>query len=97
MATQITQIDNVENGTTILRVEGEMFQDDATLLQRIALDIRSTIGGRVIIDLADLAFLDSDAAPMLKQVAGVEGISIEGIEIFLQGAVNIAERHHEFD
>ncbi len=95
MATQINQIDNVETSTTRLRIEGEMFQEDATLLQRIAMNIRSTVNPHVIIDLADLAFLDSDAAPMLKQLADVDGVTIEGIEIFLQTAVNIAERHHE--
>ncbi len=95
MATQINQIDNVETGTTTLRIEGDMFQEDAKLLQRIATDIRSNTGNKIVIDLADLDFLDSDAASTLRRLADIEGIGIEGIEIFLQAAVNSAERHHD--
>lgn len=95
MATQINQIDNVEVRTTILRIEGEMFQDDAKLVDRIAKEIRSDIGNKIVIDLADLDFLDSDAASTLRQLADLDGFAIEGIEIFLQAAVNNAERSHD--
>ena len=95
MATQINQIDNVETRTTTLRIEGEMFQDDAKLLSRIAKEIRSDSGNKIVIDLADLDFLDSDAAPTLRQMADLDGFAIEGIEIFLQAAVNNAERNHD--
>ena len=79
----------------MLRIEGEMFQEDAKLLERIAMNIRSNIGNKVVIDLADLDFLDSDAASTLRHLADLEGVAIEGIEIFLQAAVNSAERHHD--
>ena len=93
MATQIKQIDHADSSLTILRVEGEMFHEDAALLDRIAVEIRSETGNRIAIDLADLDFLDSDAAPILRRLANIDGFEIEGMEIFLQSAVNNAERH----
>ena len=92
MATQITQVDDAETGTTILRIEGEMFHEDAVLLERIVAAIGSETGNRITIDLADLDFLDSDAAPCWRRLAELEhGFEIEGMEIFLQSAVNDAE------
>ena len=91
MATQITQID--DNDKTTLRVDGEMSREDAVLIERIAVGIRSDTGNNITIDLADLDFLDSEAAPILKRLAELEGFTIEGVEIFLQSAVNNAERH----
>ena len=93
MATHINQIDHDEIRTSTLRVEGEMFYEDAVLLERIAVEIRSETGNKVAIDLADLDFLDSDAAPILRRLAELEGFAIEGMEIFLQTAVDSVERH----
>ncbi len=92
MATQINQIDDDLNGRTTLRVEGELLGDDARLLERISLEIRAESSNNVIIDLADLDFLDSDAAPILRHLDSLDGISIVGIEIFLQSVVNEVER-----
>lgn len=93
MATHITQIDDSEHRTTILRVEGEMLLDDALLLERIASDIQTELDTSVTIDLADLDFLDSDSAAVLRRIDGRTGVRIQGIEIFLQTAVNSAERN----
>lgn len=93
MPTQINQIDHAEIRTTMLRVDGEMFQQDAELLERIAVEIRSDTGNKIVIDLADLDFLDSDAAPILRRLDDLDGFAIEGMETFLQSAVNSAERH----
>ena len=93
MATQIKQIDDTQNRKTTLRVSGEMFYEDAVLLERIAVGIRSQTANDVTIDLADLDFLDSDAAPILKRLVNLDGFAIDGIEIFLQTVVNDVERH----
>ena len=93
MATHITQIDDSEHRTTILRVEGEIMLDDALLLERIASDIQTELDTSVTIDLADLDFLDSEAAVVLRRLEGRLGFRFEGIEVFLQTAVNAAERH----
>jgi anti-anti-sigma regulatory factor len=90
MPTQITQRES--NGRTYLRVEGDMLIDDAVLLERIAAEIQEDSGAPVTIDLADLDFLDSESGSILKRLDNKEGISIEGLEIFLQSAIDAAER-----
>jgi anti-anti-sigma regulatory factor len=92
MPTQITQSECANGDGTILRVEGEMMLDDAVVLEKIALEIQGDSGRDVIIDLADLDFLDSESAVVLRRLKDREGFSIEGIEIFLQSAINTAER-----
>lgn len=92
MPTQIQQIDDADRGLTVLRVEGEMLLDDALLLERIALGLESEFGTRVLIDLADLDFFDSEAASILKRLDDRYGVEITGMEIFLQTMVNDAER-----
>lgn len=93
MATQINQIDDAVNGRTILRVSGELHYDDAVLLERIAAAVHKEKGTLVVIDLADIDFLDSEAAPILKRLSESDRYSIEGIEIFLQSTIDHAERH----
>lgn len=90
MPTQITQRES--NGRTYLQVEGDMLVDDALLLERLASDLHEDSGTHVTVDLADLDFLDSDSAPILKRLESRSGVSIEGLEIFLQSAIDAAER-----
>ena len=92
MPTHITQIDDTENSRTVLRVEGEMTAEDALLLERIATGIQNETQTSVTVDLADLDFLDSDSAAVLRRLDQRAGISIEGVETFLQTAVNVAEK-----
>ncbi len=92
MATQINQIDDNVRRVTTLRVEGELLGEDARLLERIGVEIRSETGNDVIIDLADLDFLDSEAAPVLRRLEMLDGFSIQGMEIFLQTVINEVER-----
>ena len=92
MATQITQIDLDDRRQTILRVEGDMLRDDALLVEKLATGIYAETGNSVVIDLADLDFLDSEAASILKRIEDREEFKIEGVEIFLQSAVDMAER-----
>ena len=92
MATQITQIDLADERRTILRVEGEMLLDDAILLEKIATGINEKNRNQIRIDLADLDLIDSEAASILKRVSDREDFEIVGAEIFLQSAVDMAER-----
>ena len=92
MATQINQIDDSVRGVTILQVEGEMLGEDARLLERIGVEIRSETGNEVVIDVADLDFLDSEAAPILRRLDMLDGFSLRGMEIFLQTVINEVER-----
>ena len=92
MPTQITQIDDEERGITILRVEGDLLREDAELLVRIAHDIQSLTGNSITVDLADLDFLDSESAPVLRRLEDERSVEIIGTEIFLQTLVNAAEK-----
>ena len=90
MPTQITQRES--EGRTYLQVEGDMLVDDALLLERIASEVKDSTGLPVTVDLADLDFLDSESASVLKRLSSNPGVSIEGLEIFLQSAIDAAER-----
>ena len=92
MPTNLTELEDEERGKTILRVEGSLMYDDAVLLERIALDLREARGRNITFDFADLDFLDSESAPILKRLEREHGFEIEGIEYFLQTVVNEAEK-----
>lgn len=72
-----------------------MLLDDALLLERLVSGLNGNSDKGVAIDLADLDFLDSDSAAVLKRLSDQNLIVIEGMEIFLQTAVNDAERHSD--
>jgi anti-anti-sigma regulatory factor len=93
MPTQITQIEDTESGKTILHVEGSMMLDDAILLEKIALDIRSKTQKNITLDFSDLNFLDSESAPILKRLEREYNFEIEGLMIFLQKIVEETERN----
>lgn len=94
MPTNIIQTVNDTDGSVILRVEGDMLLEDALLLEKIAVGMRGENFRDVVIDLADLDFMDSESAPVLKRLADELGFKIKGVEIFLQSAIDSAERHH---
>ena len=93
MATNIIQTVSENDGSILLRVEGDMMLDDALLLEKIAIEMRTDYGSDLTIDLADLDFLDSESAPVLKRLEREHGFKIEGMEIFLQSAIDSAERN----
>jgi anti-anti-sigma regulatory factor len=92
MPTNITQSISETDGRVTLRVEGDMMLDDALLVEKLALEMRSHYGRELTVDLADLDFLDSESAPVLKRLEHEHGFAIEGMEIFLQSAIDSAER-----
>ena len=92
MATNITQSDADERQGTVFHVTGEMLLDDALLLERIASDTYECTEHPITIDLADLDFLDSDSAGILRRLSNRPGFRIEGMEIFLQSMVNEVEK-----
>ena len=92
MPTHITQTESEDGGLVTLRVDGEMVLDDALLVERIVRELRSDAPREVAVDLADLDFLDSESAGVLRRIAGESGVRIEGIEIFLQTVINDVEK-----
>ncbi|MBA3632233.1 MAG: hypothetical protein H0W58_05400 [Acidobacteria bacterium] len=95
MPTTIKQVEDMENGNVILRVAGSMEFEDAVLLEKIALEMRSELDKNLTIDLADLNFLDSESAPILKRIQHEHGFTIQGLEIFLQTVVNETEKRKD--
>ncbi len=94
MPTNITELEDEERGKLVLRIEGSLLHSDAILLEKIALDLREQRGRNITLDVADLDFLDSESAPILKRIEREHGFEIEGIEFFLQTIVNEAEKNH---
>jgi anti-anti-sigma regulatory factor len=92
MPTSMRQIEDTERGKTLLRVEGSLMKDDAVLLEKIVLDMREQLEKNITLDLADLDFLDSESAPILKRIEREHGFELEGMELFLQKAVAESER-----
>lgn len=92
MATNLTQIEDAERNKIVLRVEGELMLEDAILLEKIALDLREQNGKNLTLDLADLDFMDSESAPVIKRLEKEHGFEIEGLQFFLQKIVEEAEK-----
>ncbi len=92
MPTEITQTDAADSNLTILRVSGELMDEDAVVLERVVASIREDDGRVVVIDLSGLDFLDSEAAPSLRRLEALDDVSIEGLDILLQTSIDHAER-----
>jgi anti-anti-sigma regulatory factor len=92
MPTEITQSER-DNGTgVVFRVTGDMLVEDALLLERFARNYFPDDSSQVTIDLADLHYIDSEAATVLRRLQDESGVILEGVEIFLQSAIDSAER-----
>lgn len=92
MPTNITQIEDAARGKTVLRVAGSLELADAVLLEKIALDMREKTGKNLTLDFADVYFMDSESAPVVKRLEREHGFEIEGIEYFLQRVVTETEK-----
>ena len=91
MPTRITQVDVPEEAATTLRVEGSLYLADAELLERLCRDIQQGSGRTVTLDLADLSFLDSDGAAVLSRLKRERGVRLEGLHLFIQKVIELAE------
>jgi len=88
MPTTITQLEDTERNKIVLRVEGELMFDDAVLLEKIALDLREQNNRNLTLDLADLDFMDSESAPVIKRLEQKHGFEVEGLQFFLQKIID---------
>ena len=91
MPTNIRQMEDEDRNKTVLRVEGELMYEDAILLEKIALDLREKSNKNLTLDLADLDFLDSESAPVIKRLESEYGFEVEGLQFFLQKIVEETE------
>lgn len=92
MATSIKQLDDHERGLTVLRVEGDVMLEDARLLERVCRDLKETEPDKdIVIDLADIGFLDSEGASVLNEL-NKKGVDFEGVHYFVQKVIEQVER-----
>ena len=92
MPTRITQVGNQAGATRRLKVEGTLTLADAELLEGICNEFCEQAGSCISIDLADITFLDSESASVLCRMKG-RGISLEGLDLFVQKVVELAEEN----
>ncbi len=91
MPTRITQIDTAERAATRLKVEGSLYLADAELLEKICRDIQQHSQHSITLDLADLSFLDSDSASVLRRIKREQDVALEGVHFSVQKAIDLAE------
>lgn len=76
---------------TMLKVEGSLYLQDAELLENICRDIGAQSGRHITLDLADLSFLDSDSASVLCRLKREQGVSLEGLHLFIAKVIELTE------
>ena len=82
MSTRITQVEGREEKTIVLRVEGELFRQDAEIVELACADLREkSPASDITLDLADLTFFDSESASVLCRVRKELGVELDGLQI----------------
>ena len=82
---------DLESPTTVLKVEGSLYMKDAELLERICRDVIGQTGGPVTLDLASISFIDSESASVLCRLKREQGVTLEGLHLFIGKVVELAE------
>src|SRR5688500_5075430 len=90
MAVRITQTDDPERNHTILRVEGSLIGEDASMLEEIYLEVRVRLGRAVVIDLTALHMLDEASAALLYRLKHQPGVSLTGCQLFIKQMIETA-------
>ena len=110
MPIRVTQIENgrsrangqlkgldTDNEEIVLKVEGTLYRRDAELLERICRDLAGQTRKRITLDLSNLSFLDSDSAAVLTLLKRELSISLEGLHLFIEKVVELAEEYEKVD
>ena len=92
MPTQITQIDEAGGARTTLRVAGSLTLADAELLVRICTCLREERGAEITLDLSELDFLDSESAAVLARLNQQQGVTLDGVHLFVQQVIDQTEQ-----
>ncbi len=80
-----------------LKVEGTLHKKDAELLETICRDLASQTGKRIMLDLSNICFLDSDSATILCLLKRELGVSLEGLHLFIGKVVELAEEFEKVE
>jgi anti-anti-sigma regulatory factor len=76
---------------TLFKVEGTLYVKDAELLEKICRDVSRKSGRPVVVELSDLCFLDSESAAILCRMKREQGVSLEGLNLFIKKVVELAD------
>lgn len=79
------------DGETLLKVEGSLYLQDAELLERVCRDIGEQTGHPLVLDLADLSFLDSESASVLCRLKREQNVTLEGLQLFIAKVIELTE------
>ena len=82
---------DIESQATVLKVEGTLHLRDAELLEKICRDVTGQTGRSVTLDLASISFIDSDSASVLCRLRREQGVTLEGLHLFIGKVVELAE------
>lgn len=92
MPTQLTQLDNADGTHTTLRIAGSLTLADAELIARICAGLQAQRNVLVTLDLGELDFLDSDAAAVLARLKEQQGVTLDGVHLFIQQVIDQTEQ-----
>ena len=93
------ELDNIgtEREKIALMVEGTLYKRDAELLERICRDLASQTKKSITLDLSNISFLDSDSAAVLCSLKRELGVSLEGLQLFIEKVVELAEESEKVE
>jgi ABC-type transporter Mla MlaB component len=80
-----------ETDATVLKVEGCLYLEDAELLERICRDIGNQNKRHLKLNLADISFVDSESASVLCRLKREQGVTLDGLQLFIAKVVELAE------
>ena len=76
---------------TLLKVEGSLYRRDAELLEKICRDLGEETGHHLVLELADLSFLDSESASVLCRLKREQNVTLEGLHLFIAKVIELTE------
>ena len=83
--------EQLHDSETVLKVEGSLYLEDAELLEVICRDIGRETNRGIVLELADLSFLDSESASVLCRLKREQNVSLEGLHLFIAKVVELTE------
>ncbi len=82
---------NAGNLATVFKVEGTLYLKDAELLEKICRDVANQTRRPVTLELSELCYIDSDSAAVLCRMKHQQGVRLEGLHLFVEKVVELAE------
>jgi anti-anti-sigma factor len=84
-------LSNAADEMTVLKVEGTLHLRDAELLEKICRDVAAQTGCHILLDLASISFIDSDSASVLCRMKREQGVTLEGLHLFVENVIELTE------